>query len=56
MSFWELWHQPRSAQHEYLLGEVRLGPDGSGSGTLVPAARIDYHEPTRTIEIERYAS
>jgi hypothetical protein len=56
MGFWELWHQPRSAQYEYLLGEVRVGPDGRGSGTLVPAARIDYHEPTRTIEIEQYAS
>jgi hypothetical protein len=56
MSFWEFWQRPRSAEYEYLLGEVRLGPDGRGSGTLVPAARIDYHEASRTIEVENYAS
>jgi hypothetical protein len=56
MTLWELWRQPRSANYEYLLGEVRLGPDGRGTGTLVPAARIDYDTPTRTIEVENYAS
>jgi len=56
MNFYELWHRPRSADYQYLLAEIRLGSDGKGRGTLVPAARIDYHEPTKTIEVENYAA
>lgn len=56
MNFYELWNRPRSADYQYLLAEIRLGPDGKGRGTLVPAARIDYHEVTKTIEVENYAS
>jgi hypothetical protein len=56
MNFYELWNRPRSVDYQYLLGEVRLGPDGKGQGTLVPAARVDYNEETKTIEIENYAA
>jgi hypothetical protein len=56
MNFWELWRRPQSVDYQYLAGEVRLGPDGKGRGTLVPAARIDYNEVTKTIEIENYSS
>ena len=56
MNFYELWNRPRSVDYQYLLAEIRLGPDGKGRGTLVPAARIDYHEVTKTIEVENYAS
>jgi hypothetical protein len=56
MNFYELWRRPRSVDYQYLLGEVRLGPDEKGQGTLVPAARVDYNEETKTIEIENYAA
>jgi hypothetical protein len=56
MNFYELWNRPRSAEYQFTLAEIRLGPDGRGKGTLVPAARIDYHEPTKTIEVENYAT
>jgi hypothetical protein len=56
MNFYELWNRPRSADYQYLLAEIRLGPDGKGRGTLVPAARVDYREATKTIEVENYAS
>ena len=56
MAFWELWNRPQSADYQYMFAEVRLGADGRGQGTLVPVARIDYDEGTRTIEIENYAS
>lgn len=56
MNFYELWNRPRSVDYQYMLGEIRLGPDGKGQGTLVPAARIDYNDATRTIEVENYAS
>jgi len=56
MNFYELWNRPRSADYQYLLAEIRLGSDGKGRGTLVPAARIEYNAPTKTIEVENYAS
>jgi hypothetical protein len=54
MPFWEVWSRPRSADYQYTLAEIRLGPDGRGRGTLVPAARIDYDDITNTIEVENY--
>jgi hypothetical protein len=56
MNFYELWNRPRSADYQFTLAEIRLGPDGRGTGTLVPAARIDYQEATKTIEVENYSS
>ena len=56
MNFYELWNRPQSADYQYLLAEIRLGPDGKGQGTLVPAARIDYNDVTKTIEIENFSS
>lgn len=56
MNFYELWNRPRSVDYQFTLVEIRLGPDGRGKGTLVPAARIDYNEATKTIEVENYAS
>jgi hypothetical protein len=56
MNFWELWHRPQSVDYQYLAGEVRIGRDGKGRGTLVPAARIDYNAGLKTIEVENYAS
>lgn len=55
MSFWDLWHRPRSADYEFTLAEIRLGPDGRGEGKLVPAAKVAWDEATRTLVIEQYA-
>src|SRR4029077_6337851 len=49
-------NQPPSADYEFLLGEMRVGPDGKGEGKLVPRARIRYNKGSKSIEIENYAS
>jgi hypothetical protein len=54
MNFYELWNRPRSVDYQYTLAEIRLGPDGRGRGTLVPAARIEYDDITNTIEVENF--
>src|SRR5262249_6887466 len=51
MAFYELWTRPRSAEYEFTLAEMRIGADGKGEGKLVPAAKINYDQDTRTIEI-----
>jgi hypothetical protein len=56
MSFYERVSQPPSADYEFLLGEMRIGPDGKGEGKLVPRARIRYNKGSKSIEIENYAS
>lgn len=56
MSFYERTTQPRSADYEFLLGEIRIGPDSKGEGKLVPMAKITYNKGPRAIEIENYAS
>lgn len=56
MSFHERTTQPRSADYEFLLGEMRIGADGKGEGKLVPMARITYNKGSRALEIENYAS
>jgi hypothetical protein len=54
MSFWELANRPRSADYQFTLAEIRLGPDGKGEGKLVPAAKINFDKETNTLEIENY--
>jgi hypothetical protein len=56
MSFVEAANRPRSADYEFLLGELRVRGDGEGQGKLVPRAKITYNRDTRTVEIENYAS
>jgi hypothetical protein len=54
MSFWERSNQPRSAEYEYLLIEIRLDKNGKGQGKMAGAAKIEYNQATQTIEIENY--
>jgi hypothetical protein len=54
MSFWELRNQPRSADYEFLLIEIRLDAKGKGQGKLAGAAKIGYDKGSKTIEIENY--
>lgn len=56
MSFWELRDRPRSADYEFLLMEIRLNKDGQGEGKMATAAKINYNEVSRTIEIENYSN
>jgi hypothetical protein len=55
MCFWELWRRPPSADCEFKLAEIRLGPDGRGEGKLATAAKVIWNDVSRTIEIENYA-
>ena len=54
MSFAERSNQPRSADYEFTLVEIRLDKNGKGQGKYAVAAKIDYNKDTRTIEIENY--
>jgi hypothetical protein len=56
MSFTERSTNPRSAEYEFLLGEIRIGRDGKGEGKLVPMASVEYDEESRSIQIENYAT
>ena len=56
LSFWELANQPRSADYEFTLAEIRLSKEGKGEGKLVPAAKITWNQDKRTIEIENYSN
>jgi hypothetical protein len=54
MGFWELWRRPRSADYNFTLAEIRLRPDGKGEGKLATAAKVEWNEGLKTIEIENY--
>jgi hypothetical protein len=54
MSFVELRNQPRSADYEFLVAEIRLLKDGKGEGTLAGAAKIEYDRNENTVQIENY--
>ena len=56
MSFWEASNNPRSADYEFLLLEIRLDKEGKGQGKLAAAAKIEYNDVSRTIEIENYGT
>jgi hypothetical protein len=56
MSFAERTSAARSTDYEYLVGEVRVGPDGKGQGTLVPRANVMYDTDARTLTVENYDS
>jgi hypothetical protein len=56
MSFREAANQPRSADYEFLLIEIRLGSDGKGQGKLAAAAKIEYDKETNTVQVENYGN
>ena len=55
MRFWELWNRPRSADYTLMLGEVKIGPDGTGQGTFFSAARVEWNPGTKSLEVENYS-
>jgi hypothetical protein len=54
ISMWELQNQPRSRDYEFMLSEIRMGPDGKGQGKLAGMAKITWNQETRTLEIENF--
>jgi hypothetical protein len=56
MTFREATNNARSADYQFLLGEIRIRADGKGEGKLVPRAKISWNDGARTIEIENYAN
>jgi hypothetical protein len=54
MSFFEIRNRTRSADYEFMLCEIRLGPDGVGEGKLAALAKISYDKAKNAIQIENY--
>jgi hypothetical protein len=54
MGFREVANSSRSSDYEFMLCEVRLGPDGKGEGKLATAAKISYDKDQKKVEIENY--
>jgi hypothetical protein len=54
MSFWEVSNNPRSADYEFTLAEIRLPKEGKGQGKAIPAAKLGYNKEKKTLEIENY--
>jgi hypothetical protein len=54
VSFWEARNNPRSADYEFSLAEIRLGADGKGEGKAIKAAMLKFDAETNTLEIENY--
>jgi hypothetical protein len=54
MGFYELRNNTRSADYDFMLCEIRLGPDGKGEGKLATAAKISYDKEKGQVEVEDY--
>jgi hypothetical protein len=54
MGFYEVVNNTRSTDYEYIIGEVRLGPEGKGEGKLATPAKVRFDKDKRQIEIEDY--
>jgi hypothetical protein len=55
VSFLEATTQPRSADYPFMLVDIRMSPDGKGTGKLMPLAKVTMNED-HVVEIENYAS
>lgn len=56
MSFAEVRNSSRSADYEFMLCEIRLGPDGKGQGKLAVSAKVKWDKDKKQIEIENYGT
>jgi hypothetical protein len=54
MALSELTQNTRSRDYEYMVGEVRLRPDGKGEGKLATAATVHLDEASGQLRIENY--
>jgi hypothetical protein len=56
LGFWERMNNPRSADYEFLIAEMRVDANGQGQGKLMPMARVTFDERSNELEIEGYAT
>jgi hypothetical protein len=54
ISFREARENTRSADYEFMVCEIRLGPDGKGEGRLAAGTKITYDRERRQVELENY--
>ena len=52
----EAIRQPRSIDYKFTIGELKLGSDGKGQGTLSVAVKARYDPQDRVLELENFAS
>jgi hypothetical protein len=52
----EAIQQPRSIDYKFTIGELKVGPDGKGQGTLSVAVKAKYDPKDRVLELENFAS
>jgi hypothetical protein len=54
ISFRELRESTRSTDYEFMVCEIRLGPDGKGEGKLAGATKVTYDAEKKQLELENY--
>jgi hypothetical protein len=54
ISFREARDNTRSSEYEFMVCEIRLGPDGKGEGKLAAGTKITYDADRKQIEFENY--
>jgi hypothetical protein len=52
MPFLELWYGGRSRDYPFAVFELKIGPQGKGSGSAILAAKISFRKKEQTYEIE----
>jgi hypothetical protein len=48
------WNREKPSPAEFMLLDIRIGPDGTGVGKLGATSAAVYNEETRTFELEHY--
>jgi hypothetical protein len=54
ISFREARENTRSRDYEFMVCEIRLGPDGKGEGKLAAGTKITYDRDRQQVELENY--
>jgi hypothetical protein len=54
MGFYERRNNGRSTDYEYMVCEIRLGPNGEGEGKLAMATRVRFDKEKKVVELENY--
>jgi hypothetical protein len=53
---WEARNQPRTIDYKFTVGELKLGADGNGTGTLGAAVKVGYDPDDKTLVLETFSS
>ncbi|MFI5183027.1 MAG: hypothetical protein ACHQNV_01405 [Vicinamibacteria bacterium] len=54
ISFYENRNNTRSADYDFSVCEIHLGPNGEGEGKLAAATRVRFDKEKKVIELENY--